>query len=295
VATPHDLRRRVENFIGECSRPDSDLASVRADAQVLYSWLIGPVRQWLPVQGRLMVEPDGILGTVPFEALMDQSSNYLETRYSVTVAPSVQAGLQDPDNRSLVPADQALIVAAPAGARGFDAPPPGALVEARHVAQRFRHPVILAGRDGAVLPVQRELKRAVVFHFAGHATLTRYGAAMILADGTLSTAQTQELGFQFRRMKLAVFSACSTSIAGESLESQGLVSAFLHAGARNVVASRWNVDSVATTDFVDLFYDAVLTGHGVAESVQSAAKNFLRTPGRDHPYYWAAFSTFGKA
>jgi CHAT domain-containing protein len=295
VATPHDLHRTVENFASECSRPDSDISNVRADAETLYSWLVGPVRQWLPARGRLIVEPDGILANVPFEALIDpSSSNYLEANYSVTVATTVQATLETPNSKGISADTQALIVAAPAGASGFDAPPPGAFIEARHVAQRFRHPVILAGRDGAVIPVQRELQRAVVFHFAGHATLTRYGAAMILADGTLNTAQTQELAFQFRRMKLAVFSACSTSVAGESLESQGLVSAFLHTGARNVIASRWNVDSAATTDFVDLFYDAVLTGHGVAESVQSAAKNFLRTPGREHPYYWAAFSTFGR-
>jgi len=73
------------------------------------------------------------------------------------------------------------------------------------------------------------------------------------------------------------------------------VSEFLQAGARNVVASRWNVDSMATSDFIEIFYGAVLSGDSVADALQTAADAFRKTPGRSHPYYWAAFSAFGRA
>lgn len=97
------------------------------------------------------------------------------------------------------------------------------------------------------------------------------------------------------RLKLAVFSACGTAKTSELSDSDSLVTAFLRAGANNVVASRWNVDSMATADFVDLFYGSLLSGTSTAGALQNAAAAFRTMPERAHPYYWAAFAAFGRA
>jgi CHAT domain-containing protein len=161
-----------------------------------------------------------------------------------------------------------------------------------HVAARFSHPELLFGSDASVSRVARELVRSTIFHFAGHAGSSREGATLLLADGVLRRAASAQ---HLDHLQLAVFSACDTARPSETSGSRSLVSDFLHAGARNVVASRWNVDSLATADFMDLFYDSLLSGHTPAEALQAAANSLRQMPGRAHPYYWAAFAAFGGA
>jgi len=162
--------------------------------------------------------------------------------------------------------------------------------EATHVATRFFHPTLLFGNDASVSRVARELVQSTVFHFAGHAGSSRDGASLLLADGGLDGAASAH---RLDHLQLAVFSACDTARVSETSGSRGLVSDFLQAGARNVAASRWNVDSIATEDFMGRFYDSLLSGHAPAEALQAAANSFRQTRGRAHPYYWAAFAVFG--
>ena len=293
---PRDVRRAAENFIGECARPDSDMSNLRSDARYLYTWLIQPVSQWLPASGHMIVEPDGILGVVPMEALMDPSGAYLGARYTITMASSLRASDSATGAAVIRASDRALIVAAPTDLNGSLEPPAGTMAEARNVAERFIKPTVLTGGDARVSRVGMELGRSGVFHFAGHAGLGRNGVAMLMADGPLGAGQARAWdGHNLSNLKLAVFSACGTAKPSETSESDSLVSEFLQSGAHNVVASRWNVDSMATADFVQIFYGAVLAGSSVADSLQTASNVFRKTPERSHPYYWAAFSAFGKS
>lgn len=293
---PNGLRQTAENFVGACSRPDSELGGLQADSRLLYKWLVAPVRQWIPKQGHVIVEPDGIINIVPFEALMDPEANYLGTRYSITVASSVRGGIQRNDETPLHRLTKALIVAAPAGLSAPAEPPPDALREALHVAKDFSNPVLLTGNRATTQAVRQELAKNQVFHFAGHGMTGRNGAAMIMADGLLDLDQTRDFASgHLDHLKLAVFSACDTARGSEWLQSDGLVSEFLHAGAANVVASRWSVDSLATSDYMRILYESVLSGNSVAESSRAAARALREMPGRSHPYYWAAFSAFGRS
>ncbi len=292
-----DLKRTAENFAAECSRPNSSLPLLRSDAQTLYSWLIGPAGPWLQASGHLIVEPDGALNGLPFEALITTSGKFLGTQYTVTMAPGLIAHdrILKP---MIVPSDHALIVAAPTQPDGSLGPPPGALTEAREVVQQFSQSTILSGGKAISASVEREIFKSNIFHFAGHATYGRSGSAMLLADGNLSVAATRpgHPGVNSRSLnglKLAVFSACGTAKPSEAAQSNGLVAEFLHAGAPTVVASRWNVDSLATTEFMGRFYRSLLFGQAVADALQIAAGEFRKRPDWSHPYYWAAFSSFG--
>jgi CHAT domain-containing protein len=293
---PQNVRRAAENLIAECARRDSDLADLRADAQYLYKSLIQPINRWLPSEGHIVVEPDGILGVVPLEVLMDAEGSYLGARYTITMASSVRAHA-GPARRVIIRnSDRALIAAAPAGGDGNTTPAPGAASELLRVAKRFNKPLALLGRQVQVSRVGRELPKSSVFHFAGHAGLSRSGVAMLMADGILGPDQAHALeGRRLDRLKLAVFSACGTAKTSELSDSDSMVTAFLRAGANNVVASRWNVDSMATADFVDLFYGSLLSGASTAGALQNAAAAFRTMPERAHPYYWAAFAAFGRA
>jgi CHAT domain-containing protein len=293
---PRNVQRAAENLIGECSRPDSDMSNLRADAQYLYKLLVQPLEAWLPREGHLTVEPDGILGVTPLEVLIDEGGSYLGARYSISLASSVRGRDPVKPTSPIQSSDRALIIAAPTESDGFTPPAAGATHELFEVAQRFSHPITLSGREVLVSHVGRELPRSAVFHFAGHAGLSRSGAAMLLADGILGADQAHALASQtLSHLKLAVFSACGTAKSSAMSDSDSLVTAFLQAGTQNVVATRWNVDSMATADFVDLFYRSLLSGASVADAIQRASASFRKIPERAHPYYWAAFAAFGRA
>jgi len=298
-----DLRRVAENFLGECSRPDSDLSRLRADARVLYEWLIRPVSRWLPPTGHIIVEPDGILSMLPFNALVDESEAYWGARYSITMSLSAGGNQVPASSVSVRSSDRALLVAAPA--------PPGRSVEASteahrevdQLASKFLDAEVLAGHDATVGALKKKLGAARIFHFAGHATVGRDGAEIVMADGIVGIAGKRlragmvlDLSSEkdlLRNTRLAVFSACATAKPSEALQADSLVTEFIRAGVPWVTASRWNVDSVATTSFMVSFYDSLLSGHTVDGALQIAASQVRASSAWIHPYYWAAFGAFG--
>jgi CHAT domain-containing protein len=95
---------------------------------------------------------------------------------------------------------------------------------------------------------------------------------------------------------LVTLSACRSGL-GELISGEGMVGitrAFLHAGARSVVASLWVVDDEATAAFMSLFYGAMKDGLPVADALERA-RSRLRAEARwRHPFYWAPWVLVGR-
>jgi CHAT domain-containing protein len=79
-----------------------------------------------------------------------------------------------------------------------------------------------------------------------------------------------------------------------AIDPEDLVRGFLRAGVPQVIASRWNVDSAATAAFMDEFYSELLAGGSLAGVLTGAAGKIRSNPDMSHPYYWAAFTGFGR-
>ena len=113
-------------------------------------------------------------------------------------------------------------------------------------------------------------------------------------DGLLTLGEILESRLQGQTV---VLSACNTaSSAGDSPEPySGLVRAFLYAGARNVVASRWSVDSDATVALMTGVFDgSAPPDAGFASALRSAMASMANSNGAySHPYYWAPFMAVG--
>jgi CHAT domain-containing protein len=60
-----------------------------------------------------------------------------------------------------------------------------------------------------------------------------------------------------------------------------------------VVASKWRVDSQASSDLMHDFYTRLLQGKPAADALNEAEHDLRSKPETSHPYYWAAFSIFG--
>lgn len=91
---------------------------------------------------------------------------------------------------------------------------------------------------------------------------------------------------------LVVLSACETSL-GRDLRGEGflgLARAFLYAGARQVVASLWNVDDRATAAFMQRFYVALLRDRlNAAAALRRAQAEMREDPAWRSPVFWAGF------
>jgi CHAT domain-containing protein len=92
--------------------------------------------------------------------------------------------------------------------------------------------------------------------------------------------------------RLVVLSACETALGkevkGEGLE--GLTRGFMYAGARQVVASLWQVDDVATAELMQSFYEGMLK-HGLkpAAALRQAQIAMWKQTRHAAPYFWAGF------
>ena len=70
----------------------------------------------------------------------------------------------------------------------------------------------------------------------------------------------------------------------------GLTRAFLHAGARHVVATLWPVDDWGTATLMERFYQGY-TGGGDPARALATQRALIGRPTRAHPVYWAGFLT----
>ncbi len=155
-----------------------------------------------------------------------------------------------------------------------------------------------------------------VLHFATHGLLTAPRAdcparpALVTSfgssgsDGLLTFREIFDLKLN---ADLVILSACDTAgeaSVGASREAgvttggnyalDGLVRAFVGAGARSVIASHWPVpdDFDATKRLISGLFD-VTSGHTIAQSLAKSQVSLMDDANTSHPFYWAAFIILG--
>lgn len=155
-----------------------------------------------------------------------------------------------------------------------------------------------------------------ILHFATHglvtaprpqcparpALITSFGDAS--SDGLLSFKEIFDLKLD---ADLVILSACDTAglatvsasreagiETGGNFALDGLVRAFVGAGARSVLASHWPVpdDFNATQNLISALFKAS-PGTAMNASLAQAQRAAMDDPLTSHPYYWAAFILLG--
>ncbi len=74
VPRPEELETTAQRFLRGCANPASDRKALERDSRQLYDWLVAPLAALLQPGRVLVVEPDGAVGTVPIQALLDEHS-----------------------------------------------------------------------------------------------------------------------------------------------------------------------------------------------------------------------------
>jgi CHAT domain-containing protein len=297
-----DLQELAARFHDLSSDPKSERSALRRDARSLYEALIAPVEQRLAPGRTLVIEAEGWLARVPFEALLDANDHYLIER-----SPIVHSLGQDSQARlrsgTGISADLAAVIVGSTASSPADGliPLPDVAAEADTVAGGFHSARVLKGGDATFNTVRTELPAAQVFHFAGHSLSTPDKTGLMLSSGEAHSETPLVLDADALRklklpsLQLAVLSACSTAAgSGGSSGFNSITEALLRSGAPHVVASRWAVDSVEARAFVEDFYRNALAGQPVSDAIRLSSRKMLSNPRTAHPYYWSAFAAYGR-
>jgi CHAT domain-containing protein len=291
-----------------------DAATKRLGAQ-LYTTLLAPAEPVLRGARRLIIVSDGVLQRMPF-ALLRSHDRWLVETHTIALAPSatiLHFLRHSPPTRAKEPllalavaearASQAAIFDGDEGELGVLAHTVAEVDTARRLVGAGPHSARTGAEATEVVLKSAEAGRYRILHLAAHAfadeTVPRRSAVLLTPsgddDGLLQVSEIANLSLN---ADLVVLAACRSHI-GRLVRGEGLLSlsrAFIHAGARAVVATSWAVPDRDTAWLMRQFYAQLAEGLAPDEALQRAQLEALRGGGtRAAPAMWAAFLVVGEA
>lgn len=298
--TPDALKLDLARItmIGRLPRPAAErwlAAQVRAAQAPLAQWYtryLMPLRTHLARYDRLLIVPDGLLNLLPFSAFYNpETQRYLIETHDIIQAPSLATwttiAKQAATRRRLSTPRSVLAVGYSA-----DGHLPHAVAEAEQVAAQYAHAQLLADASATRARLRTLAPEQDLIYLATHGLFRADMPAfsyLELADGRLEAFEISELDLT---ADLVVLSACETAagrLTGNEL--MGLVRAFLHAGARSVLATHWPVDDQAMRALMAVFIQRLEAGARTAHAL-GAAQRVLCEGKSDlgalaaHPFFW---------
>lgn len=286
TAVGHLPRETAQRWAGQ------QIRSAQIPLTAWYDRYLAPMRQELQRYPRLLIVPDGLLNSLPFGTLYDnQSGRYLAQSHELLIAPSLTTWMLL-IRRETPAAGPPLAVGYSSGGRLQRA-----VDEARAVAAHFAGAELLIEETATRGDFARAAQRASLVHVATHGLYRADTSAfsyLELADGRLEA-------FDIARLELnaatVILSACETGIGRlTGNELMGLARAFLHAGARSVLATHWSVDDEATASLVTDVARLLAAGRSVTSALHEAQADWLTTQSATllaHPYFWGALTVVG--
>lgn len=289
-----------------CGDPNSTSADRDAIGSRLAQVLLDPARDTIAHAGPIELEVDGSLQGLPFAALPTRSG-YLGLEHSLSYAQAaIQPASAIPDADPLPLRNIVLL----RGISGATNALPSEYDETRTLARQFTSArlegvELVQGSQGLALSgsasLPETLSSAVILHYSGHglgeAGNDLAGNDPSSAEPSGSAPSSGEASLMplvpgsLPHCRLAVLAACRT--LGKREDDVDRVSSvagtLLNAGAANVLATQWDVDSRATQQLMLALYAQLSGQHPLDASLQSAMATVAHTPQTAHPYYWAAF------
>jgi len=302
-------------------------------AYELYQKLFAPVDTLLPPDAEVLLVPDGLLGYLPFEALLTQKPAegagfyqyaYLLREHLISYAYSatLQQEMQNKKHRqvprkkliAIAPsfwtedcsADSALLVSRfinPQLRRNRLPPLHHNRAEAEAVAAIFGGQV-LSGAEATEAAFRQRAGDYRILHLATHSKANdRAGDYSFLAFHTLDDSLENEWLYNSElynlqlHADLVVLSACETGI-GELQRGEGIISlarGFSYAGAKSIVTSIWNVSDRHTQDLMTRFYTYLNEGLPKHRALRQAKLDYLdkQEGPARSPFFWAGFIPIG--
>jgi len=261
----------------------------------------------------LIIIPDGLLGYLPFEVLMQPQGSkisFLNEHFTIRYAHSAtylteQMQRKASDSKNFFAgfvSPGSGPVANRISVRGQKfVPLQGAAHEVTSIAELFNSKFTIFNPAHKIDFINHAAEYQIL-HFAMHSSLHDENpmmSVMVFSDGDSSENLLTAIELYGMKLnsELAVLSACNTGM-GQLHRGEGVMSfsrAFAYAGVASAVISLWKVPDVATSKMMVNFYQYLKAGEPKDRALQLARHDFIRdNPAMDHPYYWSGFILTGK-
>lgn len=311
-----NMRRGITEYFESASRPESLLVSslnrYENNARELYNRLIAPL-DLKAADSLLIIVPDGVLWSMPFDALLTQAPGmrgdfqsypYLMKQFRISYAYSAsllrEAEQLTSDRKS---SRKPLLASAP-----FDSLYPelqstrfSVLREsAREVseARGYLGGDVLTGRQATKEKVLALMKayRILLFSLHGKAGDEGY-IAFFPENGQDHLLRTSEVFDLDLDADLVIFSACETAL-GPSKPGEGLISlarAFTYAGARGLLTTLWKMNEFSSSGITVNVCRHLRNKVPAHQAIWQAKREWVAngTGETAHPWYWAGIVGMG--
>lgn len=297
---------------------------------VLYQSVVKPVSIPQNIKNIIII-PDGILGYLPFEALLTKEANqnnqdYMQLsywikdynisyNYSATLMvemmqKKVDKTKQKKDFIAFAPVefDNAQLKI-PGGDTTTIATLPATETEVLNIAKLFKKKdaVKLYLRKNAVEENIKspELEDYKYVHFATHGYINekKPGLSSIFCRPSSDSASTED-GFLYSgetynlhlNSDLLVLSACQTGL-GKIVKGEGIVGltrGFLFSGTKSIIVSVWQVADESTSTLMIDFYKNLVNNKTIPQSLRDTKLKMISNASYAAPYFWAPFILIGK-
>lgn len=323
----NQLAKQISEFRQFISSPprsasfSNDLLTFNKLSHDLYNNLISPgISQFPTNTDKLIIVPDDILSSLPFEVLLMKSpeknkatystkkQEYLFEKYAISYQYS--ASLMNTLQGQTSPSKDQIAFLGMAPSFGEDnigsqrTCSPDMLYslqcnqkEVKSIQNLIPGKTLLA-QDANLNSFVKDATHTNILHLATHACVNESNADLSKIYFTDSSLTLLELDNLHLSSNLTVLSACNTG-TGKLLKGEGVMSmtrGFMLAGSKSVVTSLWSVDDCATSDIMIYFYEGLKNGKSKDAALQQAKLKYLSSADKNgqHPYYWAAFVQFGQ-
>jgi CHAT domain-containing protein len=186
--------------------------------------------------------------------------------------------------------------------RGSDTgrePLPAADDELRRLRSLWPAATVVDQANATPEVIVRELARATLFHYTGHAIANTIDASLsYLATGPAPLYVREVTRMRLPSLQLAFLAGCETAIAGgHEAAPESLATAFVLAGARNAAGSLWRVDDRVAAALSDRFYRELQRSGDAPRALRDVQVSFIRSgdPKLSSPAAWAAMQMYGSA
>lgn len=257
---------------------DGDTLLARRDraARTLGDALLAPLAPLLADVRRVAFVADRELALLPFELLSPApGATTFGATHDLALLPILDAAPRVTAGEGAVVLLGSPVLAPDSGLA--DLPWTALELETLRDVWRAREPRIVAGDQLVAARVTEAVRGTQLVHFATHAeasTRDPRRSGVILSHGErLELERVAELDLDGA---LVILSACRTG-EGEIIPGEGIVGlgwAFMRAGARAVVVSRWPVQDRQTASLMAAIHDEMHEGGDVVEALARAQRRF---------------------
>ena len=282
------------------------LAGDHSGGEQLYAMLVGPTRNLIPGNSRVILLPAESLSGVNFETLIvpEPRPHFWIEDVTVSTASSL-AILSRVNRRTLQQEESLLLVGNPEPANGDFPRLQQAPAEMQRISGHFpqaKREVLEGSGATPAAYLASNPDRFVYLHFVAHGTASHTqpleSAVILSRQGDSYKLYAREIVKHRLKAKLVTISACNgagtRAYAGEGLV--GLSWAFLRAGAHHVIASLWEVsDSSSTPQLMDELYQGLERGEDPATALRNAKLLMVKSNAHTvfaKPFYWAPFQLY---